>query len=98
MTGMPNNGVAPVGFKRGAAVVVLPALVGVLVEVLCQQFLRGFVVHLLCMAAILGVVLVVLHGGRDMSWRRASLHAVAIVVPATALAVGLLWLLSILRV
>jgi hypothetical protein len=94
---MPNNGIAPVGFKRGAAVVVLPALAGVLVEVLGQQFLRGFV-HVLSTGAILGVMLVVLHGGRDMSWRRASLHAVAIVVPATALAVGLLWVLSILRV
>ena len=97
MTGMPNNQVAPVGFKRAVALVVLPALAGVLVDLFCQQFLRGFVVRALPMATIVGVALLVLHGGRDMSWRRASVLALAIAAPAAVLAVGFIWLLSILR-
>jgi len=40
-----------------------------------------------------GVMVVGFHGGRDMSWR----GAILVVLCSTALAAGVVWLLSILR-
>jgi hypothetical protein len=90
---MTNNQVAPIGFKRLAAVAVLAALAGVLVDVLGEQFLPGFLVNALSKAAIVGVALVGVHAGRNMSWRVALLVALSI----AASAAGFAWLLSILR-
>ena len=89
---MTNNQVAPIGFKRAAGVVVLAALAGVLVDALGQEFLPGGLVHVLSISAMLAVV-VVGFPNRYMSWRDGLLVALC----SAALAVGFVWLLSILR-
>ena len=89
---MTNNQVAPIGFKRAAGVVVLAALAGVLVDILGQEILPGFLVGVLSIGAMLGVVMVGFPN-RYMSWRGSLFVALC----STALAAGFAWLLTILR-
>jgi hypothetical protein len=88
---MTNHPIAPIGFKRVAALAVTAALAGVVVDVIAERFVPKNLVDALSSTTMLSVVLVGFHGGRDVSLRKAVLIALCIAL----LTVGFRLLLSI---